>query len=301
MHLLGLTGRGSAVIWLLIPCFISCRSVHYLQRPGRPYIEKEHFVKRLPAVLNETSGLLYRDGRLWSFNDSGGEAVLYSFLPADPSGSLRIYPVPGAVNTDWEDIAMDDHSVYISDVGNNAGLRDTLRIYRVSLDTADVTTGILSVIAFSYPGKTEIFHDCRRNPFDSEALTFYEDSLWLFTKNRQDESSCIYIYPPGSGYYISQPRFCLDPGMLVTGSDIDPAQGMLWLIGYHHFIPVLEVYRLSLPDAPRPVLRIRLPNRFGLQTEGIACANDGYVYFTNEKSKRAPCLFRMKNPFAASP
>ena len=49
------------------------------------------------------------------------------------------------------------------------------------------------------------------------------------------------------------------------------------------------------------MLAIKLGNRFGLQTEGIVCAGDGYVYFSYERSKRAQGLFRLKNPYFGNP
>ncbi len=283
--------------WLLVPVLFSCRSVSYLQGSTGPVIQKENFAGRLPSALSETSGLAYRDGRLWTFNDSGGEAVLYSFLPSDPAGSEKEYPVRGAMNIDWEDISTDSMYFYISDAGNNLGSRDTMRIYQVSVDTAENAAVVRSVISFSYPGKSTAYYDCRRNPFDSEALTVMGDSLWLFTKNWQDESSSIYIYPKQPGFYFTGPRYRLQPGMLVTGADFDQRNSMLWLIGYHHFKPVIRVYRLEKNSLPRSVLRIRLSNRTGLQTEGIVCADDGYVYLSYEKSKRPQGLLRIKNPF----
>jgi len=271
--------------------------MQYLQDYPGLAISKEHLMAKLPFSLSETSGLEYQYGRLWSFNDSGGEAELFSFRPSDPAGTIISYPVTGAENVDWEDITFNNGYFYISDAGNNTGSRDTLDIYKVSVDTSASAAGVMSVISFSYPGKTSGFSNCRKNPFDSEGLAVIDDSLWLFTKNWQDESSCIYTYPTEGGYYLRKPGICLQTGMLVTGADFDPATGMLWLIGYHHFIPVIRVYAISANARPRPVAIIRLGNRIGLQTEAIVCASDGYVYFSYEKSKRRQGLFRMNNPF----
>lgn len=293
-----IVNKGWVIAWMaIIPFFFSCRSMQYLQDYQGQAFSKEHLIARLPVSLMETSGLEYHFGRLWSFNDSGGEAELFSFRPSDPAGTIIAYPVTGAENVDWEDIAFNKGYFYISDAGNNTGSRDTLNIYKVIVDTADATADVLSVISFSYPGKTPGFSNCRKNPFDSEGLTVKDDSLWLFTKNWQDESSCIYTYPLEGGYYFRKPGICLQTRMLVTGADFDRSTGMLWLIGYHHFIPAIRVYAVTANAAPRPVAVFRLGNRIGLQTEAIVCAGDGYIYFSYEKSKRRQGLFRMKNPF----
>ncbi len=290
--------RGLMIMLMIAaPFFISCRSVHYLMGNHEPEIGRLHFVSHLPPTLNENSGLLYRNGRLWSFNDSGGDAMLYSFIPSDPCGTLQMFPVIGAKNTDWEDIGMDDQYIYISDAGNNTGIRDTLKIYQLLIDTSENMATVSSVISFSYPGKSPDFHDCRKNPFDSEALTVCFDSLWLFTKNWQDESSCIYVYPTQGGYYRPGPEYCLNPGMLVAGADFDKQNAILWLIGYHHFTPVIAVYRLLKSSPPVPVLNIRMRSRTGLQMEGIVCGDDGYIYISFERSKRQQGLFRFENPY----
>ncbi len=290
-------GRGWAIFRMTAILFLfSCSSVRYLGSGDKPAVYRPHYMSKLSEEIPETSGLEYLDGLLWTFNDSGGKPVLYAFPPRYPK-DLRIFSVSGAVNTDWEDITRDEDSFYISDAGNNFGTRDTLTIYKVVADTQDDLAPAVSVISFSYPSKTKEFKGYKANPYDSEAIIYHDDSLWVFTKNWQDESSCIYVYPDRAGYYRFPPRFCLETGMLVTAADLDERSGMLWLLGYHHYVPEIQVYRAGEDRPPVEVLQIRMKNRAGLQTEGIVCAPDGYVYISFERSKRHQGLLRMKNPF----
>jgi hypothetical protein len=297
------------ILLTVVPVLFSCRTVSYLGMSDKPAVGHEEFVTLLPSAVNETSGLAQKDDRFWTFNDSGGKPELYSFQSSDPCSTFRIMAVSGIENTDWEAIASDNLSFYIADAGNNYGERDTLELYRIEPDTSSGKGHVSGIIKFSYPEKSPAFHGCRKNPFDSEALAVVDDSLWVFTKNWQDETSCIYIFPkPGhysfekenageTEYFKKKPAWCLDPGMLVTGADYDAGKRKLWLIGYHHFKPVIVVYDLTGGGQPQPLLRIKMGNRTGLQTESILCAGDGYVYFTWEKSKRRQGMARIRDPF----
>ena len=89
-------------------------------------------VSTLESTVEETSGLIYLDGRMITHNDSGGEAALYEIDPA--SGNVvRTVEIQGATNRDWEDIASDESYIYIGDFGNNSGTRRDLGVYKVSI------------------------------------------------------------------------------------------------------------------------------------------------------------------------
>ena len=92
----------------------------------------------LPSELDETSGLAFFNGKLWTINDSGGLPALYAFDTISGEIVQRI-TVSNAQNIDWESLAMDADHIYIGDFGNNAGTRDDLVIYKVSLSDIPLT------------------------------------------------------------------------------------------------------------------------------------------------------------------
>ena len=83
----------------------------------------------LPDLLQETSGLLWIDGQLYSHSDEG-PARLFRIDPG--SGAIeQTITFIGADNVDWEDLAEDEEYVYVGDFGNNSGNRTDLTIYRI--------------------------------------------------------------------------------------------------------------------------------------------------------------------------
>ncbi|MDR0683026.1 MAG: hypothetical protein LBG15_14435, partial [Dysgonamonadaceae bacterium] len=68
--------------------------------------------------LDESSGLEYCRGKLWTHNDSGGDTKLYAVDPANGFINQTI-TLEGITNVDWEDLAADGYYLYIADTGNN--------------------------------------------------------------------------------------------------------------------------------------------------------------------------------------
>jgi hypothetical protein len=68
-------------------------------------------------------------------NDSGDEARFFA-LNGDTGRTLATYAVPNATNVDWEDIAVAPDSrgvpsIWLGDIGDNAGTRREIDMYRV--------------------------------------------------------------------------------------------------------------------------------------------------------------------------
>jgi hypothetical protein len=80
------------------------------QGPCGPTWGPAREIGRLPGQRKEVSGFVSspaRAGLAWMVRDSGNPAVLYSFELAPGSESIRsqAFPVRGATNGDWEDLA----------------------------------------------------------------------------------------------------------------------------------------------------------------------------------------------------
>jgi len=269
--------------------FMSCRSTMVFQDDESYSRMKEKRIIILSKRLEESSGLLKIKDYFLSFNDSGGKNMLYAFKEDYPDSIIEIF-IPGARNYDWEDICMDDKYLYIADVGNNFGSRDTLTIYK--LVKAELFTGITNIdeIRYSYAEKSPEFFNCWKNPFDCEACIVKDDSLWLFSKNWQDESSRIYKLPTIPGYYRIAEAGKIQPKMLVTGASYDLTNNKLWLIGYHNYYPIIYRYRFENQNI-EPEIKHILKNHRGLQTEAIFVDERGEVFFTNEKSIKKASLW----------
>lgn len=285
--------NNSVFLFLFLSTFLfSCRSVRIYQeefsRPG-----KEEFVTSLPSEFRETSALLFFNNKFWSINDSEGRPALYSFTTLAPD-IWQSVEVKNRSNYDWEELAEDDEHFYIGDFGNNFGSRDTLKIFKI--EKKDILAGVIDsseLISFSFAEKTTPFKNCRPNPFDCEAMVAMDDSLWIFTKNWQDETSWVYKLPQKPGYYQVKHQQILSPKTLITGATLDHTGNVLWLVGYHNFSPVILSYSIQ-NGSLKPVSKTKLINRIGLQTEGITMDDEGVLWISYEKSKKRQGLLKMK-------
>lgn len=161
----------------------------------------------MPSSLVENSGMLVSSpDRIWLHNDSGDGAKLYLI---DTFGNiLRTVLVQNASNLDWEDITQDRMgNVYIGDFGNNNNDRQNLKIYKIPHpDSVVGTTTQASVIHFYYPEQTAFPPAATAQQYDAEALIYYQDSLYIFTKDRTVPhlaQTLLYQIPADTGYHAA--------------------------------------------------------------------------------------------------
>jgi len=183
-------------------------------------------IAQLDNNLEESSGLAWHDGFLWTHNDSGDEA---RFFKLDLAGTIvQEYTLIGAENVDWESMAHDEHYLYVADTGNNANTRSTFIIYRISwsalTENEEIEAERIEIHYSDYQAGNRSSHN-----FDAEGLAVREDELWLFSKNRGDRQSKIYRFPKLPGSYTVEPSQTLSVDGLVTAADIHPGTGQLVL------------------------------------------------------------------------
>lgn len=194
----------------------------------------------LENSIEETSGLIYLDGRTITHNDSGGGALLFE-VDEQTGKVTRQVAIANATNRDWEDIEQDGTYIYIGDFGNNNGSRKDLKIYRISksdyLNGDDTATAEL--IEFSYEDQTDFTSANMNTNFDAEALIAYEGLLYIFTKNWIDGRTHIYRLPkePGTHSAVRIDEFNSDG--LVTGATYNSISDRVILVGYSGISPFL--------------------------------------------------------------
>ena len=135
---------------------------------GKP--ELISHVKYLDNMLPENSGLILYDSKLWSINDSGGDPVLFS-LDIQTGKVLQAIMVENGSNRDWESLAQDEKYIYICDVGNNQGRRETLKIYKLPKDSIPSSGNAVvtaDIIRYSYKGRKK-YNPMKRSAYDCDA------------------------------------------------------------------------------------------------------------------------------------
>ena len=230
----------------------------------------------LDRLVEETSGLASIENDLLTFNDSGGKASLYRH---GLNGKIQTeYPIEGAINRDWEDIAQDDSLFYIADTGNNYATRKDLTIYLVNK-----SFNLVDSINVSYAKQTS-FKRKKKNKFDAEALIAIDDSLVLFSKNRKSKKTQVYVFPKQGGKYVLNTRIRYDVNALITGGDYNSLSNQVVLTGYDfdykQYVFVLDDFDLNALDQVK-ISRFQLPLE-NAQVEAVKILDNNTLWISSE-------------------
>jgi len=156
-----------------------------------------------PGAGKEISGIVRsrRDaGVFWTLNDSGDEPRVYPVrIDGSVVPSVRYPDVPGtlvggAINCDWEDIALDASGrLIIADFGNNSNARADLALYFVEEpEITEGRTAATSKVIFKYPDQTTRPAPRDNFNFDAEAIYTVADDVFILTKHRSDSFTTLY-------------------------------------------------------------------------------------------------------------
>jgi hypothetical protein len=240
-------------------------------------------------LLDESSGLEFLDGKLWTFADSGNPNDIYRVDTASNT-VFQTVDISNATNVDWEEMTSNNNYLFVGDFGNNNGNRTNLKIYRI--DRNNLTPGTTSVTAdiinFSYSDQTSFPSLPNNNNFDCESMIFFNDSIHLFSKDWVDKKSRHYVLPNVPGTHVAQYRETLNAGFLVTSATIQDF-GVIALLGYDNSaskpISMWMVY-----DYKNNLFFNGNKRKFDLstelvygQTEGVEFLKGAYGYISNER------------------
>ena len=238
------------------------------------------------ARLSELSGMAASrvfSGLLWGINDSGNTPELFAM---DSKGN----PVPpfavtleSAKNRDWEDMATDGKGrIFIADTGNNRNRRRDMGI--LVIDEKEIDQETKSVpsrfIPLAFPGQHEFPPPRKERNYDCEALCYIRGTLCLFTKNRGNKMTDLYILEEEksfSGPPAYKESFPVEG--LVTGADVHPA-GILALLTYREIwlFDVSETITLQ-----KPLKRLSLDTLQSKQCESILFTREGLLVSNEQR------------------
>lgn len=156
-----------------------------------------------PGAGKEISGIVRgrRDPEVyWTLNDSGDEPRVYPIrLDGTVVGASRYPDVPGvlvggAINVDWEAIAMDASGrIVIADLGNNSNARSDLALYFVEEpEPTEGRTSITTKVLVRYPDQPTKPAPRANFNFDAEAVYTVGDEIFILTKHRSDTATKLY-------------------------------------------------------------------------------------------------------------
>ena len=256
-------------------------------------------VAAIGGVAPESSGLVAsraRPGWWLTHDDKGGAPELYAFTPDGTVG--RSHLVAGAEFDDWEDIAAgpcpEDGSdcLYIGDIGDNDGQRDTLTVYVAREPASDgAVAEVVATWSYAWPDA----------PRDAETLLVHPCTGQIFIVSRESSGARVALAPPGGG--TLEVVATLDLGASVTGGDFDTDGDRLALRGtggaWEWAVDPGE------PTAAFSTEPIDLPLERLEDSESIAYGLEGDLWTTAEGLpmvlQQLPCVSRTLSDHACSP
>ncbi|SEF40341.1 hypothetical protein [Algoriphagus boritolerans] len=260
-----------------------------LGESGYPANLYPYQLAELNPATNETSGLQWIQGRIFSINDSGNSAEIQE-INAETGALVRTIKVTNVPNVDWEDLTASPTHLFIGDFGNNAGNRTDLKILKISIPALLVQDEVAAdVIEFSYPDQSDFSGANVDHNFDCEAMIFWENQLHLFSKNRGDGQTKHYTLSTTVDKQIATLTETFDAKGLITGADVTPEGKHVVLLGYENqgvssrcFIWTFASVSSSVFSKEGNQFFLGSPASLG-QTEGIAIDPDREVTISGER------------------
>ncbi|WP_222981873.1 hypothetical protein [Flagellimonas meishanensis] len=240
-----------------------------------------------PSNLDEVSGMEMDDNGVWVIEDGGNDDRIYQL---DKKGQIiKTLKIDNAKNRDWEDLAMDNNgNLYIGDFGNNNNDRKDLTIYKVSQSELAKKEPKAEKIEFRFPEQQDFPPKKNSLFFDAEGFFHWNDSLYVFTKNRTrpyNGQTFIYKVPAEKGEYnaefLGSITLCDDQDRCsVTGADISEDGKTIALLGYG-LVFLISDFDFSNPGDSK-VKTINLVYRS--QTESISFQDKNTLWIADERN-----------------
>lgn len=217
-------------------------------------------IRRGAFAPSEGSGVVAsrsQPGLIWAIRDGGQSqpgrprAALYAYeLAGDRLGELpggrrlRVVPVPGTSNVDWEDLAADDQgNLWIADIGDNACRRSSITLYKVREPSPSAAGArLLATYRYRYPDPVG---GCRGR--DAESLFLVGGVPYVISK-----AAVPVVYRAGTLdarrtttlKRVGTLESGTEPIVFPTGADLEAAGGRLAVASY----AALAVYQASDPS-----------------------------------------------------
>lgn len=245
-------------------------------------------VADLPNTLKEVSGMetCEKTNLIWMLNDSGNKPKIYGL---DKNGIIQKELNINAKNHDWEDLTSDrDGNLYIGDFGNNSNKRKNLVILKISVDSLNNKKKTqIERISFQYSDQEKFPPKKKKMHFDCEAFFHFNDSLYLFTKNRVKGDfgrTSLYKIPAEKGHHVaklvSTYNTCINSDCWITSADISDDGKKVVLLSPKSIWVFTEFKNNDFLNGTAT----EIPLNYTSQKEGVCFKDENTLYITDEKT-----------------
>ncbi len=266
--------KPSIILFSFLICFVKAQITSFQE------------VGNLPLGLQEISGSVFYNQSIYALNDSGGSTQLIEINP-QTAELIREIDILGATNVDWEAMSMDETHIYIGDIGNNAGNRQDLTIYKIQKSEMAQSSISAESFVFSYSDQINFENEFQNHNFDAEAMIVIGDSIYIFSKNWVDQQTKVYAIAKDGSQSVANLVAEIEVNTLVTDACYDAPSNQLVLIGYSE---MLQPKTIVFPNfntsniSNNTFETYALPIDFGtvLQTESVSYLGDNTYAVGNE-------------------
>lgn len=283
-------GIHACIAWSFLLAFLGIlNEVRAQEKVDIPVIDGSKHLREictLPKHINEASGLeITSSGALWTHND-GGNPMLFNI---DTSGTVIRSLQLNVSNNGWEDLTIDEHgNLYVGAFGNNKNDKRNLKIFKIS-NPENISQKVINpeTIKFSYEDQRDFPPPPEKMNFDVDAFIAFEDSVYLFTKNRTkpfNGYSKIYSLPTTPGDHVAQLVDSIYFGqgamleMWITSADISPDGKTLALLSHSHLWLISDFPPGKFSQGT--IQRLELNHL--THKAGVAFSGDGKIYVVDE-------------------
>src|SRR3954447_26259006 len=251
--------------------------------------------KILPKELKEISGMSAQGNNIWTITDKP-KPFIYNL---DSMGNLvQTVEITNIKVVDVESVTSDGQYVYMGDAGDNNGDRVERQIVRVPLNAIGKGANVKAsgeTITFVFPGDPEEGKK-KKNNFDCESLLSFKDSLYVFTKDREEGQTKLFSLPKTPGNYTARFIDSFDCKGLITDAAINQSNTEVAVIGYHkdHKYPFIFLFKNFTGNDffSGKSERIELADKgWDWQLESITYRRDDMVFFASEATKEVDATF----------
>lgn len=257
------------------------------------FLKAQELAEVTNKKLEEVSGLaasINNPGMLWAHNDSGNSSEVFLI---DQQLNIKLTcRLKGAVNRDWEDIAVGPgpvdgkNYIYVGEIGDNLGIFQFKNIYRFEepeykAGTSAITITKFDTITFQLPDAIK----------DTEALLINPADKNLYVISKREEPVYLYEikYPYSTKDSLTATRVMPLPYSQIVAADFSP-DGKEVIIKNYKNVYFWKVGKQAIAEAlkERPYI---VEYKKEPQGEAIAFARDGSGFFTiSEKIKGEKCF-----------
>ena len=215
------------------------------------------------ARVTESSGLARDEAAqgYWTVNDSGSAGVVYQLGPEGRTrGTLNYRAQP----RDVEAVAVHGNRLYVADIGDNTGVRDSVSVYYFLNPRANGLTVTYNSFDFRYPD----------GPHDAETLLVDgAGRLYLVTKGVEGG---IYVAPQSpSRSGVNVLRRVGDAPGLVTDGVFLPGDRQIALLTYGSVVVIDATSYAQVASAPIPAQAQAESLAVNLAGDGLLVGSEG--------------------------